>query len=320
MKEKKRKFLFLPAFILLSGAVFLFLNTSLFAQSSPQQSLGIALSPPTFELSANRGDTLTNTIRVENLNETPISVSVEKENFTALGEEGAVGLTEEETPFSLASWITVSPQETVIPPKGNTIFTFQIHIPPNAEPGGHFGSLIFQVGGQKPPQQTGAVVAQQLGSLILLKVAGKTKEGANIESFAAEKRFWEYGPVDFTIRIKNTGNVHIRPQGTITITNAFGKEIAKFPVNPKNVLPGAIRKIPVTWHQKSLIGKYTATVSLTYGTKGKILTASTVFWGFPLKVGGVILLGLTIILFLLYKGRRRIKLALKVLFSSGKNK
>ena len=84
--------------------------------------MGIALSPPTFELAANPGDILQNTIRVENLNEVPIQVSVERQNFTALGEEGSVGLTEEETAFSLASWIVVTPEEAVIPAKGN--FTF----------------------------------------------------------------------------------------------------------------------------------------------------------------------------------------------------
>jgi len=157
------------------------------------------------------------------------------------------------------------------------------------------------------------------GSLILLKVAGETTEAAGIESFLAEKSFWEYGPADFVIRIKNNGNVHVKPKGTIAIANIFGKEVAKFPINPRNVLPGAIRKIPVVWHQKSLIGKYTATISLVYGTQNQILTASTNFFGFPYKIGGAILLGLIILVVSLYKGRKRVGLALKVLFS-GKNK
>ncbi len=280
--------------------------------------MGIALSPPTFELAANPGDILQNTIRVENLNEVPIQVSVERQNFTALGEEGSVGLTEEETAFSLASWIVVTPEEAVIPAKGNFTFSFQTAVPLKAEPGGHFGSLVFKVGGQEMPTQTGAAVAQQLGSLILLKVAGKTTEAADIESFSVEKSFWEYGPVDFEIRAKNNGNIHIKPQGTVTITNMLGKEVAKFPIESRNVLPGAIRKIPVTWHQKSLIGKYTAVISLVYGTQNQILTASTTFWGFPYKIGGAILLGLVILFVLLYLGRKRIKLALKVLFGKGK--
>jgi len=312
MKFNKRLYLLVPILFLLSASFFTH-------QVLSQQSIGIALSPPTFEFSANPGDILNNTIRVENLNDVPIQVLVERQNFTALGEEGSVGLTEEETPFSLASWMTVTPGEAVIPAKGSFTFSFQTAVPLNAEPGGHFGSLVFRVGGQKMPTQTGAAVAQQLGSLILLKVAGKTIESANIESFLAEKSFWEYGPVDFVIRAKNNGNVHIKPKGTIAITNMFGKEIAKFPIDPRNVLPGAIRKIPVTWHQKSLIGRYTATISLVYGTQNQILTASTNFFGFPYKIGGAVLLGLVVLAALLYKGRRRIGLALRILFS-GRNK
>ena len=306
MKFDRRLYLSVPILFLLSA--FFFTH-----QVLGQQSTGIALSPPTFEFSANPGDILNNTIRVENLNEVPIQVSVERQNFTALGEEGSIGLTEETTAFSLASWITVTPNETIIPAKGSATFSFRTVVPLNAEPGGHFGSLVFRVGGQKMPTQTGAAVAQQLGSLILLKVAGKTTEAADIESFLAEKSFWEYGPVDFVIRAKNNGNVHIKPKGTIAITNMFGKEVAKFPINPRNVLPGAIRKIPVTWHQKSLIGRYTATISLVYGTQNQILTASTNFFGFPYKIGGAILSGLIVLGVLLYLGRKRIKLALKIL-------
>lgn len=312
MKLNKRLYLLVPILALL----LLFFFTR---QVLSQQSIGIALSPPTFELSANPGDILNNTIRVENLNEVPIQVSVERQNFTALGEEGSIGLTEETTAFSLASWITVTPNEAAIPAKGSSTFSFRTAVPLNAEPGGHFGSLVFKVGGQKMPTQTGAAVAQQLGSLILLKVAGETTEAAGIESFLAEKSFWEYGPADFAIRVKNNGNVHIKPKGTIVITNTLGREVAKFPINSRNVLPGAVRKIPVTWHQKSLIGRYTATISLVYGTQNQILTASTNFFGFPYKIGGAIFLGLIILVVSLYKGRKRVGLALKVLFS-GKNK
>ena len=107
MKLKKWLYLLIPTLVLLPALFFT-------RQVLSQQSIGIALSPPTFELSANPGDILNNTIRVENLNEVPIQVSVERQNFTALGEEGSIGLTEETTAFSLASWITVTPNEAAI--------------------------------------------------------------------------------------------------------------------------------------------------------------------------------------------------------------
>lgn len=295
--------------VLFSLSFFTFLNPSL-----AQDTVSLAVSPPTFELSANPGDTLENTIRVENLTDKPLEISVDRRNFTALGEEGAVGLTEEETSFSLASWITVSPEKITIPAKRQNTFTFTTKIPVNAEPGGHFGSIIFKTGGKKPGE-TGAALSQELGALVLLRVAGNIKEEASLESFSAKKAFWSSGPVGFEARVKNEGNVHLKPTGKVVITNFLGNEAAKIEVEPRNILPGAIRKIPATWDQKFLLGKYTATVSLVYGSQGEILTDSTTFFGFPTKIGVGILAGLIILIVVLYPARKRIRMALKVLFS-----
>ena len=310
----------LKPFIILVG-LFLFFLFLIFIPLNQARALdyaGLALSPPTFELSANPGDNLENTIRVENLTAVPMKVSVQKRNFTAMGEEGAVNLTEEEDTFSLASWITVLPSEVEISSKGTMTFTFQTAVPLNAEPGGHFGSIIFRIGGQPTPQQSGAVVAQELGALVLLRIAGKTSEKATLESFVPKKRLWERGPVEFEIRVKNEGNVHIKPAGVITITNLFGRKVATFNVDPKNVLPGAIRKSTALWDKKFLFSKYTASLALNYGTQGKILIGSTTLIGFPYKVVGLVLLGLAILIFLLYRARKRISLALKVLFGKYK--
>ena len=292
-------FLFLAAF---------FLPSRVLAQTGA----GFSVSPPTFEMAANPGDVLANTVRVENLSDTATTISVDRRNFTALGEEGAVGLTEEETSFSLASWISVEPEVATIPPRQSHTFRFTISVPQNAEPGGHFGSLVFKTGGAKP-EQTGAALAQEVAALVLLRVAGKTEEAASLAGFST-KNFWEYGPVDFEIRVKNEGNVHLRPTGTITITNIFGQKVADLVVEPRNVLPGAVRKSVVSWPEKNLAGKYTATLYLTYGNQGKTLTASTTFFAFPYKVGGLILIALLAAGFLIWKGRRRIKAAFQVLF------
>jgi hypothetical protein len=279
---------------------------------------GLALSPPTFEISANPGDNLENTIRVENLTEKPVKVIVEKRNFAAQGEEGSVSLTEEENAFSLASWIVVTPTEAEMLAKGTMTFTFRTAVPLNAEPGGHFGSIVFRIGTPANLQQTGATLSQELGALVLLRIAGKTSEEATLESFVPKKRLWEKGPVEFEIRIKNEGNVHLKPIGVMTITNIFGRKISSFEVEPKNVLPGAIRKSEGAWEQKFLLGKYTASLALSYGTQGKILTGSTTFIGFPYRIGSLVLAIIIVLVFLIYRGRKRIKLALKVLFGKSK--
>lgn len=275
----------------------------------------IVISPPTFELNANPGDTIENTIKITNLSATPRSFVTSTRNFTAVGEEGAVGLTEEENSFSLASWMRLLPVSAEIPAGETKTFTFVMDIPENAEPGGHFGSVVFTAGSEEKLDQPGATVAQEVASLVLVKIAGDVDEQADIESFNTESSFYEYGPVNFDIRVKNDGNVHVKPTGNITITNMLGQQVASFAIDPKNVLPDAVRRVPATWNQKYMFGRYTATAVLNYGSEGSTMVASTSFTGLPYKVVGAASLGLLVVLAMLLKGRKRIGKAFKVLFS-----
>lgn len=274
-------------------------------------SQGLTVTPPTFELSANPGDTLKNSIRVDNLTATPLKITTGLKNFTALGEEGQVGLTEAESSFSLVSWIKMEPQAAEIPVKGSRIFSFTIQVPVNAEPGGRFGAIIFKTDA-KPIAGSGLAIGQEIGALLMLRLAGKVNEQAHIGTFKSLRSFQEYGPVKFETRIKNDGNVHVKPTGTITVTNFFGRKVATIPVDAKNVLPGAVRKLHTTWDRTSLFGKYTATLSLQYGNQ-QILTSSSTFTVIPYRM---VLLGLVIALAIgavLYLGRKRIGKAVRIL-------
>ncbi len=273
----------------------------------------IAVSPPTFELVTNPGTQIKNTIKVSNPSDKPIHVTTDIRNFVAVGEEGAVNLTDEDTTYSLAKWITIAPTNATIKPKSTEIFTFIINPPTNAEPGGHFGSIVFRTGGNQI-NETGASVAQEVASLILLKIAGPTTEKATLEEFKTTDSVYQSIPITFEYKVRNEGNVHIKPTGKITITNIFGKEVDSFAVPPKNVLPSATRKTDVNYDKKDLFGKYNATLVLTYGANNETLVSNTIFTVIPVKKVAVALIITAIVLFLLLKGRKRISMSLKVLF------
>jgi hypothetical protein len=116
------------------------------------------------------------------------------------------------------------------------------------------------------------------------------------------------------MRAKNEGNVHFKPTGTITISDFMGNKVATIPVDSKNVLPGAVRKMEATWDTGWLFGQYSATLSLVYGKDRQVITASTAFWGFPYKLVGISLLVIGILGWALYPRRARIWRAIKILF------
>lgn len=278
-------------------------------------SLGLSLSPPTFEISGNPGDIIKNTLRVENLNDTDITVAIDQRNFTAVGEDGAVGLTDDVTTFSLTTWLTTDVKELTIARHSSKTLGFTISIPPSAEPGGHFGSIIIKTIPATSTGGSGAVLTQELGSLILLKIAGNIQESASVESFSASQNFYEYGPVTFNLRLHNHGSVHLKPTGTVVITDLLGSKVAKLNLDGKNVLPDAIRQMDLAWPVKLALGRYTATLVGSYGNNNQTFTATSTFTIFPYRLILGILAVVIIVTLLLYRSRKRLHLALKVLLS-----
>ncbi len=273
----------------------------------------IGISPVTFNLTANPGDTLDQVIKVRNDAAATQQITIEAENFTAVGEEGQVALTDEDTSFNLASWIEFESSTFVLGSGEEIQVPFLIRVPGNAEPGGHYASVFAHVG-PVSPDGSGSAIGQKIGSLILLRVAGDVEESASVESFAVGK-FDPGQPVPFEIRVKNQGSVHIRPAGFVTINDFMGNKVKDVSIEDSNIFPGAIRKIHATWEDPGFIGRYTANALMYYGDTNQQLTATTTFWIIPWKTVGIVAGAALVVVLILWFGRRRIGRSIKALVS-----
>lgn len=299
----KKKLVIIPAFFVAVIAIGVF--ATIHAQKA---SPGLQVHPSNFEVTLQPGQPTTETVYLENRTDQTLPIKVGLKNFTAQGEEGAVNLTSEDTTYALAKWITVSPTTATIAPHEQQKFTFTVTAPTNAEPGGHYGSLVFATTPDKNVNGTGAVLSEEVASLILAHIPGNVTENASVESFAPEKNFYEFGPVTMDMRVKNSGQIHIQPKGQALIKGTLG-DTYTVDLQPYNVLPGATRKIPVVLTNKLLLGKYTVQLIAAYGTTNQQLTGSTEFIAFPVRYGLVAL----VVLFLLFLMRKRIGKAFKAL-------
>lgn len=304
MKKRKLVLILLPLLLIGFAAV-------LFKLNAQNPTPGLTISPSNFELTLKPGETIEKTINLYNGSKNEVDIATLARNFGAQGEEGNIILTSSETGFSLASWIKITPEKGKIGSSKSGKFTVTITVPDNAEPGGHFGSVVLST---IPPskeklKETGAFLVQEVASLFLVRIPGDVKEEASLLSFSTNQPFYNSSvPVQLSARVKNNSNVHIKPIGVIEITDMFGKrEVVQ--VEERNILPGAIRKIPAVFSKNILIGKYTATANLFYGTSNKTLTATTTFYAFPVKLG-LIVLAVIIFLFLF---RKRVFKALRVI-------
>ncbi len=256
----RRKILFITLFVLVIGSI------SFFVIHAQNANKGLVVYPSNFDLTYANQPT-NGKVTLLNNNDQTITVKVDVRNFTANGEEGSVELTDNANSFSLASWITVTPVTVTLAPHKSQDFTFTITPPKNAEPGGHFGSIVFAtIPNSNIKGTAGASISQEIASLILYRIPGNANESAVLESFSTDKSFYELGPVTFTARVKNTGDIHIAPIGQIVVKGMFGDKYI-VPFDPRNVLPNAVRKIPAVLPNKILIGQYTATLVAAYGSK-----------------------------------------------------
>jgi hypothetical protein len=288
----------------------LILTQGAFAQVS------IGISPVVFELTGNPGDVIENQVKVANPSESTNGIKMVVEDIAPTGEAGFVTVEPAETEtYSLAKWVKCEPEEFTLKPKEEKWVTFTVSIPENAEPGGHYGTVIAGSGAVAGPGITGTALVARVGSLVLLTVPGEMKEILAVKDFTAP-RYSEYGPVNFSIRFENKGTVHIKPRGLITITNWLGKKVVDVPFPERNVLPEAIRKFDATWDQKWLwAGKYTATLTGSYGiSNAQLVPVVITFWAFPWKVG----LGILIVLILFILSRKRWIAAFRVLIRGEK--
>jgi hypothetical protein len=211
-------------------------------ESQEASGSGFAISPPSFELNANQGDTIKNTIKVNNTSTKALSFNVKAENFVAYGEGGQVSLTEEESTYSISRWIEFKKNSFLLQPGKTEIFDFTIKIPKDAEPGSHYGAVVFSTGGSTEGLEGGgAAVLQEIGSLILIRLPGDVTESANIESFAPAQDLFRDPKVTLNALLENTGSVHFKPSGFINIYDFLGNKVQVVEVKGRNILPGSKR-------------------------------------------------------------------------------
>lgn len=282
---------------------------------------GLTLSPPLTEMTLLPGQTYPLTIKLSNPTRELVELYPTAMNFKAKGEGGEPtfsSASEEGGGFSLANWITFSQSKLALTPQQVMEFNYQIKVPGNAEPGGHYGVVFFATTPPKPDQNLSQVaIASMVGSLILIKVPGAITESANLAEFSADKKFYSNPPVNLTTRIANLGNIHFKPQGDIKITNWRGKKVSSLTLNESkgNILPDSTRKFSNAWSPstspfyKTPIGKFKANLSAVYGEGNKTLSGEVVFWIIPLwliiTVSVIILLIVLLIVCLVIRKKKK---------------
>jgi hypothetical protein len=289
------------------------------------------------------GQVLQHKIKVINGSDTALTYQTLVVDFHVEGIEGNISIDDDDSsPYAASKWINVPKKSFTLGLKADTEIDFTITVPKNAEPGGHYAAVLFQpkVGGG--PTGSGAATIPRVGTLILIRLPGGTTENALItklspktfvgsweelmgtdgktkilvakgENLNAERParfFMTDAPIGFDAIFKNLGTVHVKPTGTLAITNIFGQKEADLALDPRNVFPGSERRVTIIWPGGWHWGVfYRAKLTAIYGASNQIITAETWFIAFPWPA----LVAIVILLILLRLMRKRLKRVIRIL-------
>jgi len=282
------------------------------------EKIGFSISPYSFEYDGMPGQTISGTLRVENINTENINVTVEPESLVAFGQEGQVALTDEDPTFSLKNWVKITNAKTAIKPKEFAYFDFKIEIPVGAEPGSHYGALSVTFAGDvKPKTSTGADIVQKSSAIILLRIPGDVKEELNLVYFQPEKFFYTDPKFKLSALFENKGTVNVKPFGEINIFDIWGNKIKNIKLTGKNVLPDKKRIFEEEFDMED-ISYFRAELNMFYGSTQKTIFAQTNFIGINWPVLSKYLLVLLAIIVFYVIFRKRINKALKILLKGDK--
>lgn len=262
------------------------------------------VGPGKAEIEINPGETIIQEISVTNRisDNRTFKLEVEDAKGSSDGSK-AISLTgKERGPYSIRDYISF-PEDTFDLKLGERArIPITISVPPDAEPGGYYGSILVSTIQSNDPGDVVAAsspIVARIGSLFFLTVRGDTlTEGKTIGlSLINDKWWYEKGPIEFGILYENTGTVHVNPYGELSITNMFGEEVGFVEIEPWFVLPNSLRVREIKWDREFLLGRYKVTAKVNRGYEDVVDEVTVSFWVLPWKIVGGVFFVLFLIIF-----------------------
>jgi hypothetical protein len=324
MRVNKNTLLLLIAAVL---APFLYIAPALAATNAtaPTEGISLQISPLPIQLNAKPGSSVGTDLRVRNAGTQDEKLQVRLLKVSA-DNSGGVHLTNPSSSDEFVSWVHFSKNVFDAPPGEWQDIKMTVSVPKTAAFGYYFAVEYLRANAEQA--QPGKAVARgAVATFILLNAdaPGATRQ-AQIVSFSADKKSYEFLPVNFTVKVRSSGNVHVAPHGNIFILHGK-KQVGSIQVNSAegNILPGSSRFFEAGWSDgfpvpaakyngdtpvldksgrpeysykwdfskanRLRFGHYTAHLVLVYdnGQRDVPMEAYVSFWVIPWRIAGIVL-------------------------------
>jgi hypothetical protein len=236
---------------------------------------GYTIVPMQFALNGKPGETVTRTMKAENLGEDEISLKISTKDFI----KGLNGEERQVEPGTIergcAGWIRISPQKLVLAPLETKTINFSMTIPMDGK-GSYWGNiLVSQISKptlsrtiKKGDTSFQIFALQDMLIRVLENVPGtEQKKGVIADILVKEQK--TVGMVTIEVVFKNQGNSLLKCTGWVQILDENGETVRNIPLeyghSPFTVYPDGRRTVYGSMKEKLSSGAYMLLAIVDYG-------------------------------------------------------
>jgi len=246
--------------------------------SYAQEEFHVRVSPSKLELTADPGASSEFDITVENFTEKSHALDVYFMDYYVKPDNTVVYEEPGHFSYSCATWLSTETPELTLPGRGtaetsSATKTFGLHVPPEAEPGGHYGAIIFQQAAPEEAEEP-VKVSARIAAMVLITVPGEIVRDGVIKSVSATSNWlwptrrlpvFPRSPTRYSVVFENKGNVHLTIMGKLTYRPSFGWGVGTIDLPETTVLPGTTRNFKGEIPKPPLFGSYKLKAEISYG-------------------------------------------------------
>lgn len=236
--------------------------------------VSISVSPIRVEHLVKQGEKGTDMITVTNDGTASTRLKVSIDDWALTKDGNPTFMKVERNPYSCAEWIRINPVDFRISPGQTKEVRYTVSVPEGIDDGGYRAAIIFEtVPDITPGEKIKRVFLRGRIVTILYEVVGKPIPKGHANSLKTKLK---KDGIDFILSLQNTGKVHYRTKGTITVKDEKGERVFEIEIPDVPVLPESERDVRVNYEKPIPKGKYSAMAVVDIGMK-ELIGAETSF-------------------------------------------
>lgn len=208
--------------------------------------VSVEVSPLRIELTGAPGSSHTQAITLTNQGAAPIRIRATADDWY-LSKDGTPQF--EPAPpgtwSSAAGWMRLAPPEQVVEPGRQGVVRFTLTVPPGTEPAGYRAAVMFEFAdpAADPAARGRQMTFRSRVATVVYATVGQPTIAVDLTNLVV--RAADGKPPEIVATLDNTGRVHVRTKGFLTIYDQSGAVVRQVDLPSAPVLPESERDVAI---------------------------------------------------------------------------